>query len=165
MSCGKTPTRRQEHGKRRVSVAKKHAGKIGNHRVTPPARGHKRIVIVRHVPPPLPRPKQKVTPSPRKMAHSKLSARERRALRAWERRHPFKRMTRAQFRAWERAHPLKHGGHTPSQGKTHRVACHIKTRHAAARHHKRIVIHIPPGARKSQKARRPVSAQKALRAR
>lgn len=169
MSCGRTPTRRQEHGKRRMSAASRHAGKIARHKVAPPVTGHKRIVITRHVPAPLPKPKQKVTPVPRKMAQPRMSPAELRALRAWERRHPFKdkRMTRAQFLAWERAHPLRHGGHSASQAKTHKVACHIKTRHAVSatrgRRGKRIVItRFPAGA---AKARRPERAQKAVRAR
>lgn len=147
MSCGKTPTRRQVHGKNRGSVAAKHAKKVASHGTPPFTKGAHGGGSKGPVK--LPRPKQKVTRSPKKTAKKlpPLSPAARRRLKAWQKAHPLKNnfaawakahpfkntpFTRAQFLKWQRAHPLKHGGHTRAVAIKHKVACQIKTRHAAS---------------------------------
>jgi len=107
MSCGKTHTRRQAHNHRRQQVVKRHQ-----------VQKHKRIVIVQSIN----GPKKRRTVV-KKRVKKRVQARgfifSMKALKAWERKHPFKnntfcqmkfryaRWTKAQMAAWDKTHPFK----------------------------------------------------------
>lgn len=163
MSCGKVPTRRQVHGKKATHVVKKHAKKIAVHTPVPVITAGRGM----HVPPRggyLPKPKQKVSRNPKKVA-KKYTAAQNRRYQAWIKAHPFKKESAAQYRAWIKAHPFKYGGHTRKTAVTHKVACHIKTRHGVIRQPV-----VKPGRRPRvpqpivQPGRRPARAARAQRA-
>lgn len=102
MSCGKTHTRRQAHQHRRKAVVQR----------------HKRIVIVQSINGPKKRRK-----AVKKKINKRVQARgfifSMKALKAWERKHPFKNnnfcrvklryaaWTKAQQAAWDKKHPFK----------------------------------------------------------
>ena len=90
----------------------------------------------------------------------------------WVKAHPF---NKASYQKWLKTHPFKSGGHTRKQALKHKVACHIKTRHAVSSTRnppkrrakpsgKRIVISRPLK-NTAVKPRRAVKATRALKAR
>jgi len=183
MSCGKAPTRRQVHGHKRIVIIQQRHG--------PPPKPPRKVPNPHSGggsggPIPLPRPKQKV-PARKKSAKTSSGRRggSSSSYAAWVKAHPFKNdykawvkahpFNKASYQKWLKTHPFKSGGHTRKQALKHKVACHIKTRHAVSSTRnppkrrakpsgKRIVISRPLK-NTAVKPRRAVKATRALKAR